>query len=91
MQTLQRASVVRRTLATMLLAASSSYVQAARVVAGLAVQYACAPPPLVQRVAAWVMAVLLAPLHRLAQALVFGKIRSALGIKEAGRQIGLAP
>lgn len=84
MQTLKAASAIRKTLATTLLAASAAYIAAARVVNGLSVDHAKSQPSWVEWLTAQGTVLLMGPLHWLASVLVFGKIRSALGIRDAG-------
>ncbi|KAG1659137.1 hypothetical protein FOA52_013806 [Chlamydomonas sp. UWO 241] len=73
---------VRKAVAMALLAASQTYVRARRTIEGTALRYARAPPPPWQLLMATLLATLLAPLHALAQKLVFAKVRDAVGIKQ---------
>ncbi|KAI3431692.1 hypothetical protein D9Q98_004738 [Chlorella vulgaris] len=81
LQTLKKASSLRRTLATSLLAASAAFVRARRVVEGVDLRYAVQPRPLTALVAAWLQMRLLVPLYWLCQRLVVAKVRTALGIR----------
>lgn len=83
MATLRSASPVRRAVAGALMWASTRYVGAKRTVQGVNVAHARAPVPWHTLLGAAAMATLMSPLHRLAQSLVYGKVRSALGIREA--------
>lgn len=79
--TLRKASALRRALATALLAAAVGFVRARRVTAGVALQHALAPPPLLALAAAWLRRLLLAPLYALAQLLVAKKVREWVGAR----------
>ncbi|KAL4439997.1 hypothetical protein ABPG75_002998 [Micractinium tetrahymenae] len=81
MNTLKKASAVRRGLAMGLLAAAGAYVRAQRLIEGVSLQYAVEPRPLAALVRAWLAARLLAPLHWLFRRLVAAKVRAALGIR----------
>ena len=78
---LKAASAVRRALAATLLAVAIAYTRARRVVDGLDVRFARAPPSAWQLFKAWAAVVLLAPLHWVAQRLVGAKVRAALGVQ----------
>jgi long-chain acyl-CoA synthetase len=80
--TIKKGSAVRRAVAGLFFACSTAYVRAMRVVDGMSLQYARTPRPLPALLLAAATALLLYPLHRLAQVLVFKKIRAALGIRD---------
>ncbi|GBF88603.1 long-chain-fatty-acid-ligase [Raphidocelis subcapitata] len=73
---------VKGAIVKALLAASLAYVAANRVALGTALAYARAAPPLGVAVWASLLAALLRPIHRIADALVFAKVRAALGIRK---------
>ncbi|KFM23197.1 Long-chain-fatty-acid-CoA ligase FadD15 [Auxenochlorella protothecoides] len=77
---LTRASLVRRTLATSLLAAALAYTRARRVVNEESLAYVCTGTPLLAFARAWLVTMLLAPLNWLAQKLVVSKVRAGLGV-----------
>ncbi|KAL6774385.1 LCL1 [Auxenochlorella protothecoides x Auxenochlorella symbiontica] len=77
---LTRASLVRRTLATSLLAAALAYTRARRVVNKESLAYGCTGTPLLAFARAWLLTMLLAPLNWLAQKLVVSKVRAGLGV-----------
>ncbi|PSC68813.1 putative acyl-activating enzyme chloroplastic [Micractinium conductrix] len=81
LQTLKKASAVRRALATGLLAAAGAHMRARRVVEGTSLDWATVPRPLAALAEAWLAARLLAPLNWLFQRLVAAKVRTALGIR----------
>lgn len=60
---LTRASLVRRTLATSLLAAALAYTRARRVVNEESLAYVCTGTPLLAFARAWLVTMLLAPLN----------------------------
>ncbi|MEW5300712.1 MAG: hypothetical protein WDW36_003622 [Sanguina aurantia] len=79
---LKDGSAFRVALIATLLSASVKYIQVKRVLDGVSLQYArTARPPLALATAALV-ATLLTPVHALATQLVFGRVRSALGVKQ---------
>lgn len=73
---------VKGAVVAALIAASLAYVTASRVAQGTALAFARAPRP--AAVAAWaaLTAALLRPVHQLADALVFSKVRAALGVRK---------
>ena len=79
--TLKKASALRRTLAMSLLAAATAYTRARRIIHGVDITYAVTPRPVHVLVKAWLISILLTPLHWLAHRLVLSKIRAALGIR----------
>ena len=70
MSQLRKASVVRRAVALTLLSASLAFIQARRVVQGVAIQYAQKSPTLWALVSATLLLFFLWPLHMLANVLV---------------------
>jgi len=72
---------VARNVAMTLINASQAYVRARRTANGLDVRFARSPVPLLETVMATLLSLLLAPLHALAQRLVFAKVREAVGIR----------
>lgn len=74
MTKLKAESGVKKVVVGALLAASQTYVLAARTVNGMSLTHAQAPPTAVQLVWAQLVAALLRPLHQLAGKLVFSKV-----------------
>lgn len=79
---LKDGSAFRVALIATLLSAATKYIRAKRVMDGVALEYARTARPLSALVMAALTAVMLAPLHALASKLVFGKVRSALGVRQ---------
>lgn len=81
MQRLKAMPPLRAALANGLLAVSAAYIAAKRVVDGVSLRHAMAPPSLLALGWATLVAKVLAPLHALATKLVYGKVRDAIGIQ----------
>ncbi|KAJ9507060.1 hypothetical protein QJQ45_004659 [Haematococcus lacustris] len=81
MQRLRSAPLLRRQLASLLLAVSTAYVRACRVTGGLELRYACSATPWHVLLGASLLSALLRPLHLLAGHLVYSKVREALGVR----------
>eukprot|EP00798_Chlamydomonas_sp_ICE-L_P018464 gene18464-24946_t len=75
---------IKGKIATTLVAASILYVKKKRVADGLAIQYATkeSARSFGTLVMAMIVTVLLEPLYRLAQKMVFGKVRDAVGVQD---------
>lgn len=73
------ATGLKGSLVSALLSASTTYIQARRVVTGHSLLHAAAPPSAGQRLVAAVSMALTAPLYALAQKLVFGKVCVCVG------------
>lgn len=91
---LAAASALQATLAKKLIAASLRYRAARNVVLGLALASARRGDNFLRSAAEWlgcgVVAAILWPLHLLASALVFAKVRAALGIRKVkGKEMGI--
>lgn len=74
MTKLKAESGMKKVVVAALLAASQTYVLAARTVNGMSLAHAQAPPTPLQLVWAQLVAALLRPLHQLAGKLVFSKV-----------------
>lgn len=73
---IQEASAVKRTIVLSLFAVSNHYVATRRVAQGTALEYAITPAPVWQRLWCRLVTFLLAPLHALADKIVYSKIRA---------------
>ena len=80
---LAAAGRIRAMLAKFLLAAGATHVRAMRVINGVDIRFALAPPNVFAAALARVVAAITAPLHRLAEKLVYPKVREGLAIKSA--------
>jgi long-chain acyl-CoA synthetase len=81
MAKIQAGSVISRTVATVLLAASHAYIHAQRLLRGTSLPHLLATPSAADLARAAATAALLAPLHALAARVVYAKIRAALGVQ----------
>lgn len=81
MQTIKKMPSAKRALVNFFLGASAAYVRATRAVEGVSIKYAVAPPPFAKMVAYWVTRFLLKPIHALASAIVYKKIREQIKIE----------
>ncbi|KAL3144719.1 hypothetical protein ABBQ38_001843 [Trebouxia sp. C0009 RCD-2024] len=77
---IKRGSNAKRTVAAFFFALSAAYIRARRVKNGVDLKWAVQPRPLAALVWALLTVAILAPLHRIAKKLVYGKIRGALGV-----------
>lgn len=82
MTALNKASAIRKALATGLLAAAVTYIKAQRVVLGLDIRYARCAPSIKTLFSAWMTFLFFKPLYFLFQRLVASKIRSAIAVKD---------
>ena len=80
---LAAAGKMRALVAKFLLAAGAMHVRAMRVINGVDIRFALAPPNVFAAFFARVVAAITAPLHRLAEKSVYPKVREGLAIKSA--------
>eukprot|EP00884_Botryococcus_braunii_P011365 jgi/Botrbrau1/20229/Bobra.31_1s0025.1 len=81
-QQIKQGSAIKQAIAGFFFTVSQKYIRAKRVVDGVALEYAQTSRPIGALLLAIVTCALLHPLHLLANALVYQKIRAALGIKK---------
>ncbi|DBA75756.1 hypothetical protein WJX77_002081 [Trebouxia sp. C0004] len=79
---IKRGSNAKRTIAAFFFALSGIFIRARRVKNGVDLKWAVKPRPITALVWALLTVALLAPFHRLAKRLVYGKIRGALGVSK---------
>ena len=80
MQSVKKMPAARRNLVSFFLKASRSYVTATRVVKGLSLKHVHEPPSFLKLIACWLVHLFLGPIHALANALVYKKIRDQIKI-----------
>lgn len=79
---IKRGSTAKRTIAAFFFALSGIFIRARRVKNGVDLKWATKPRPITALLWALVTVAFLAPFHRLAKKLVYGKIRQALGVSK---------
>ncbi|DBA95598.1 hypothetical protein WJX82_008376 [Trebouxia sp. C0006] len=79
---IKRGSTAKRTIAAFFFALSGIFIRATRVKNGVDLKWAVKPRPITALLWALLTVALLAPFHRLAKKLVYGKIRGALGVSK---------
>lgn len=82
MSGLAAAPKLQAVIAKFLLAAGAMHIRAMRILNGVDLRYALAPPNMFAAMLAKVVAAITFPLHNLAQRLVYPKVRKGLGVKD---------
>lgn len=80
---LAAAGRAKAVVATFLLAAGAAHVRALRVINGVDLRFALAPPDVFTALLARVVAAVTSPLHRLAEKLVYPKVREGIAVRGA--------